>query len=100
MEVVKRGFEIMPYIKKTERKKFDSSIHIIVNELTNYDKTLPSVGELNYIVSSIIWGLYKKNPSYTLGNNLIGALECIKQEFYRRQLAEYEDKKINENGDI
>lgn len=91
----------MPYIKKLDRRKFDVSINVIVNELSNYDKnTLPSVGEINYIISTLIWTLYKKNPSYTLGNNLIGALECVKQEFYRRQLTPYEDKKIDENGDI
>jgi hypothetical protein len=27
-------------------------------------------------------------------------LECIKQEFYRRKLAPYEEAKIKENGDL
>ena len=31
---------------------------------------------------------------------IIGALECIKMELYRRGVSEYEDKKILENGDI
>jgi hypothetical protein len=58
------------------------------------------VGEVNYVISSIIWELFKYKRSYTIGNNLIGVLECVKQEFYRRQLAPYEDKKIKENGDL
>jgi len=31
---------------------------------------------------------------------MIGVLECVKQEFYRRKVAPYEDIKIIENGDI
>jgi len=30
----------------------------------------------------------------------MGVLECIKQEFYRRAVAPYEDKKKEENGDV
>ena len=33
-------------------------------------------------------------------NELIGALECAKLEFYRRKAAPYEDKKAVENGDL
>ena len=33
-------------------------------------------------------------------NAMIGALECCKQEYYRRIIAPYEDKKIEENGDV
>jgi hypothetical protein len=33
-------------------------------------------------------------------NEIIGVLECAKQEFYRRVAAPYEDTKIQENGDV
>lgn len=88
----------MPYIKLKDREKFDASIDEIVNSLS-LNKILSS-GELNYVISSIIWKIYDRSPSYTLANNMIGALECVKEEFYRRKLSEYEDKKIKENGDI
>ena len=58
------------------------------------------VGELNFVISSIIWKIFDDNPSYTLGNNLVGVLECVKQEFIRRKLNPYEDEKIIENGDL
>lgn len=91
----------MPYIKKEDRQPFECIINMIVNELTHYDEnTPPVVGEVNYVISRVIWDLYRKHPSYTTGNNLMGALECVKQEFYRRQLAIYEDEKIKSNGDI
>ena len=33
-------------------------------------------------------------------NSAIGVLECAKLELYRRQAAPYEDKKIEENGEV
>jgi hypothetical protein len=90
----------MPYIKTEERKQFDLAIEELVDALTDHGFSKLKPGDLNYVVSKIIWGEFDKNPSYTFGNELIGALECIKQEFYRRRLAILEDKKILENGDI
>ena len=94
----------MPYIKKEERPRYDKSIEEIVNLLV---EKLPgdngkgySEGDLNYVVSSIVWKLFDKSKSYSNGNKLMGALECIKQEFYRRKLAPYEDEKIKTNGDL
>jgi hypothetical protein len=48
----------------------------------------------------VVWELFKKNPRYSTANNLMGVLECVKAEFYRRQVANLEDRKIIENGDI
>lgn len=91
----------MPYIEKKAREQFEREVETLVHKLS-WDKVNEpvSVGEVNFVLSSIIWKVWATKPSYTLGNNLIGALECVKQEFYRRQLAPYEDKKIAENGDI
>lgn len=92
----------MPYIEKKDREIYDPQIDALIDQLTHFGaNSAPTVGHVNYIISKLIWGIFRKNgPSYTGGNNLIGVLECVKQEFYRRQLAEYEDKKIKENGDI
>ena len=90
----------MPYIKKDEREKFNSLIEDVIDALTNHGFNAVSPGELNYCISSIIWKIFKKNPSYTLGNSLVGALECVKQEFIRRHLNPYEDQKVKENGDL
>ena len=40
------------------------------------------------------------DSSYHAYNEIIGVLECVKQEFYRRMVAPYEDKKCEENGDV
>ena len=40
------------------------------------------------------------NPKYSKINAIIGILECIKLELYRRVAAPYEDVKAAENGDV
>jgi hypothetical protein len=88
----------MPYIKPEDRKRFDELIKAATETFNGYSTV--KVGELNYFISSLVWSIFKHDSSYTQGNNLIGVLECVKQEFYRRQLAVLEDQKIKENGDI
>lgn len=85
----------MPYIKKEERRKFDSLL-VALKEKTRY----ATAGELNYLISSIIWDIFDHNRSYSRANELIGMLECVKQEFFRRRVNEYEQDKISENGDL
>lgn len=80
----------MPYIKQEERNKFD---------ISNLEPKTP--GELNYLMSELCSKyLEQKGLGYTNCNEIIGVIECVKQEFYRRLTAPYEDKKIEENGDI
>lgn len=79
----------MPYIKQNRRE-----------ELTE----LPSPktpGELNYILTIVCRNyLDAKLLSYQTINDIVGALEGAKLEFYRRVAAPYEDTKIKENGDV
>ena len=86
----------MPYIKQEDRAHFTCDIEDLISQL----KINKSPGELNYVISSIVWALFDDNPNYTVGNKLVGVLECVKQEFYRRKLSKLEDEKIKENGDI
>jgi hypothetical protein len=41
-----------------------------------------------------------KGKNYQTVNDIVGALEGAKMEFYRRAAAPYEDLKIKENGDV
>ena len=92
----------MPYIKPENRDKYEKCITDVIGTLKHHTdgEDQVSMGELNYIISSVIWRLFDDNRSYGYGNSLVGVLECTKQEFYRRQLALFEDRKIKENGDI
>lgn len=87
----------MPYITQDSRQKYNT----LVDELTlKLEKNGNKIGDINYCFSRLIWSVFLKNPSYVLGNSLIGVLECIKLEMYRRLMGPYEDKKLNENGDL
>lgn len=58
-------------------------------------------GELNYKFTEIVNEYIVVNGlNYQHINDVIGALEGAKLEFYRRIVSNYEDKKMNENGDV
>jgi len=83
----------MPYIKQKDRKG--------LNTMTEYATHAPETpGELNYVFSIIIKDYFDHSPNYQGINDIIGALEGAKMEFYRRVAVPYEDTKIKENGDV
>ena len=83
----------MPYIKQEDR-----------NALGNRDPE--NAGELNYLLTQIVLEYLignketNYNANYQRYNDAMGALEGCKLELYRRAIAPYEDKKIQENGDV
>jgi hypothetical protein len=76
----------MPYISQEQRKQLEK-------------RPPENAGELNYILTTIIMG-YLSDPNYQRYNDVVGVLTCIQHEIYRRQIADYEDLKIKENGDL
>lgn len=80
----------MPYIEKDARERLDRG---------GPPKT---AGELNYAITRIVddYIIQLGGIRYTHLNEAIGALECAKLELYRRLAAPYEDKKIEESGDV
>jgi len=87
----------MPYIKPEDREKWKTTIADVVKKLDGLPMEQVD-GELNYLFSSIVKSAYK--PRYFNFNRAIGMLECVRQEFYRKFVAPYEDKKEEENGKI
>jgi len=88
----------MPYIPQDNRTVYDLDIERLLDTIAR--QTLVSPGELNYIISRLVWSRFNERPSYTRANELVGVLECVKAEFIRRKLNGYEDGKIAENGDL
>lgn len=94
----------MPYIKKEDRKDFDSLVNALVDLV--HEKSIstcsPECGNLNYIITTLLNKTYNYDicPRYADYNEMVGVLECAKLELYRRTAAPYEDVKINENGDV
>lgn len=79
----------MPYIKEQDRVNLDNG------------RTPETPGELNYALTlELKEYISKKGLSYQTINDIVGALEGAKLEFYRRVAAPYEDTKIRENGDV
>lgn len=81
----------MPYIKQERRLRIAE----------NHNDEIQVAGELNYAFSVLIRDYVNSHgKNYQTINDIIGALEGAKLEFYRRGVAPYEDTKIKENGDV
>jgi hypothetical protein len=81
----------MPYITQKSRDAFGMGV--------GTEKITP--GELNYMLTVLCSEYFKtQGGNYQAINDIVGALEGAKLEFYRRVAAPYEDKKIIENGDV
>jgi hypothetical protein len=96
----------MPYITQEKRALFDGIVNTLHQALIDAeldDQTNNNTeGNVNYIVTLLLQKVYGDcdNTNYSCINDAIGELECIKQEFYRRVAAPYEDRKIAQNGDV
>lgn len=81
----------MPYITTKERQQVCE------------DTTPRTVGELNFLITQLIIEFLSRQaryPNYEQYNAMVGVLECVKMELYRRMISKYEDKKKKENGDV
>jgi len=82
----------MPYIKQERREKISPAV---VNFCPQ------NAGDLNYVITVMIDNyIHNYGENYANYNEMIGALECCKLEYYRRLISSYEDEKIKENGDV
>lgn len=81
----------MPYIVKSARQRLDDSSDLVAE----------TPGELNYLITTLLNAyLLDHGKRYQTINDIIGALESAKAEFYRRVVAPYEDEKKSLNGDV
>ena len=93
----------MPYIPQDDRTTYDPLIEPLIEAL-RAQQPQSRKGHANYVITQILrkaWGVDEPaNESYSNYADLIGTLECAKQELYRRWVADYEDKAIVKNGDL
>lgn len=83
----------MPYIKEERRTLFANLVWRIINNISQ-------PGDLCYCVYKMMKGLSDNDPNFKNMSSLIAEIESAKLEFYRKVVAPYEDKKIEENGDV
>ena len=88
----------MPYIKEDTRHSIRSVVHHLA-EVIDELPTEQMDGMANYAITELVLELYTRD-NYLELQTAIGLLECVKQEFYRRAVAPYEDMKIKQNGDV
>ena len=92
----------MPYITQEARLRIDrGGISGKKDAIIQLAERLENAGDLNYALTRIVQIYIAQNGGrYQQINDAIGALEGCKLELYRRQVAPYEDEKIEENGDV
>ena len=85
----------MPYITKINRNVFKKGLEILSGLVV-------TPGELNYLFTMLAndYINQKKSKSYQYINDAIGALECTKQELYRRVAVPYEELRRGASGDV
>jgi hypothetical protein len=84
----------MPYIKGEDRARLG------IEWQCGNVPTAKNPGELNFLFTVLIKHYIEhRGTSYQIYNDVIGALESCKLEFYRRKVMNYEEVKIKENGD-
>ena len=88
----------MPYIGRKDRKQYQDILNSLA-EIIPKDRMLRP-GHMNYIVSLLIEKVYGRDLRYSDHNEVVGVLNCIALEFYRRKTSPYEDQKITEEGDL
>lgn len=86
----------MPYVEQDRRKFLASQTY---KQLLDIADTM-HIGDINFLISNLLWVRFNKNRSYKTANELLGVLEAAKLELYQRQIIPYEAQKQSENGDL
>ena len=82
----------MPYIKQENRPDMNEIVDLMAA------KSVKADGDLNYILFKFC--KFHVKPSYNNYKNYCGELRQCAVEIERRILADYENLKIIENGDV
>lgn len=80
----------MPYLTRSDKDALETGL------------IQPSTaGHLNYAMTTMFLDYIElKGLSYQTINDIMGAAESAKAEFYRRVAVPYENQKIKANGDV
>jgi hypothetical protein len=84
----------MPYIGVEKREEISPAVMELMTKLE-------SKGDYNYAISLLVHTyIQRKGLRYEHLNDVIGILECAKQEFIRTVVNPYEDEKAQLNGSV
>jgi len=85
----------MPYIRLSDRKKYDAAIESLLGNMP--EECVACAGDFTYIIYKLLARFNKRYWQRALGT---GCLMMAIQEVYRREHIVYEDTKIKEEGDV
>jgi hypothetical protein len=87
----------MPYVDKDIREALDEDIEKLAMKIRRMEPGVVD-GALNYTITRLL--LLQYPTHYVHFNRLMGILDSVSHEFYRRVVAPYEDGKRAANGDV
>ena len=90
----------MPYIKPEDKPVYAVGIQELADAFASVGA---GGGDLNYVLTrvALAWLMYHQPPyNYELRSTAFKELQCAANEFYWRVVRPYEDRKIEENGDV
>ena len=87
----------MPYTTKEDIKKYEPYLENLRKRMKEVKN---SKGDLTYLVYCLGIEYFRGRESYTNISSAISSLNDAAEEIRRRYLNPYEDKKIEENGDV
>lgn len=104
------GVDLTPYIKKELRKGLDGVLFRFEQDLAEWyvneglnpeePKDTPTIdGIVNYVFTKLCQYFYLRDKYQTLARAVM-TLEQVKDEWQRRAIHKYEDKKRKEEGDV
>jgi len=82
----------MPYVRIERKKALDPLIQSLAEQVTN-------PGDMAYVVTRLMVAQTPPEPRYADLCTVYGNILLTAQEFWRRVVAPYENKKWLENGD-
>lgn len=95
----------MPYITRERRNRILlHPIDGVAGKVIAVNNIL-TPGELNYAITMLVneylkWKIASGEGNYTTLNEIVGAMDCAKAEFYRRVVVPAENRKMFDNGDV
>lgn len=89
----------MPYIKSEKREVLNPAIDEMLNALRELESDDPENdmgGNLNYVITVLLKRCY--GQKYSEMAQAVSVLEMAKLEYYRKDVAPYENQKEYDNG--
>jgi hypothetical protein len=92
----------MPYIPTARREVLDKYVEGLAAYIKGTNLESSWMGDVNYVITRLLMQLVRTfgTIKYWQGVAILGTLEAVKIEVYRRVLSPYENEQARINGDV